>query len=287
MTDYCDNSPVAIGGVGGSGTRLVAEIVSRLGVSLGTNLNGAHDNLFFTILLKRPEWFKNFPLGDEITTALDLFARVMTQGVAGRLTTLDAQLLQTIQSQLDASGLRIGAGAKDISLIKASQGCAEQQAWGWKEPNTHIFLPQLCQKFQGLKYIHVIRNGLDIALSENQQQAINWGQFITGQACHAENMTPGISLDFWIAANRRAIDIGTRQLGAKLMLLDYDQFCANPKAGLNLLAAFLGVDLTQAPEGELQSLFAPRSIGRYRTNDMSVFSAEQIAAVSDFGFDVR
>lgn len=37
--------PVAIGGVGGSGTRVVAEIVRSLGYYLGGDLNSANDNL--------------------------------------------------------------------------------------------------------------------------------------------------------------------------------------------------------------------------------------------------
>ena len=33
--------------------------------------------------------------------------------------------------------------------------------WGWKEPNTHIVLPQILKLAPGLKYIHVVRHGLD------------------------------------------------------------------------------------------------------------------------------
>jgi hypothetical protein len=39
--------PLLIGGVGGSGTRVVARIAESLGWFLGQNLNGAHDNLDF------------------------------------------------------------------------------------------------------------------------------------------------------------------------------------------------------------------------------------------------
>ncbi|MBL4743417.1 MAG: hypothetical protein JKX87_02075, partial [Cycloclasticus sp.] len=38
---------VAIGGVGGSGTRLVAEICKECGVFIGSNLNKSNDNLSF------------------------------------------------------------------------------------------------------------------------------------------------------------------------------------------------------------------------------------------------
>jgi len=56
--EWIRNGPVAIGGVGGSGTRVVAETVNRLGIAFGRDLNGASDNLLYTLLFKRPHWFR-------------------------------------------------------------------------------------------------------------------------------------------------------------------------------------------------------------------------------------
>ena len=47
--------PVAIGGVGGSGTRVIAAIVESLGFDPGANLNRPRDDLTFTVLFKRPD----------------------------------------------------------------------------------------------------------------------------------------------------------------------------------------------------------------------------------------
>ena len=52
------NSPVIIGGIGGSGTRVVAEILMRIGIYLGHTLNASLDNLWFTALFKRLDLFK-------------------------------------------------------------------------------------------------------------------------------------------------------------------------------------------------------------------------------------
>ena len=48
--------PLVIGGLGGSGTRVVAEIVLAQGWYLGQDLNRARDNLLFSLLFKRPYW---------------------------------------------------------------------------------------------------------------------------------------------------------------------------------------------------------------------------------------
>ena len=48
-------APIAVGGVGGSGTRLVARLLRDLGFFLGADLNESEDTLWFTHLFKRRE----------------------------------------------------------------------------------------------------------------------------------------------------------------------------------------------------------------------------------------
>lgn len=66
--------PVVIGGVGGSGTRVVAELLENLGFYIGSDLNTASDNLTYTLLFKRPKWFhQNRDNREEIETGIKLF----------------------------------------------------------------------------------------------------------------------------------------------------------------------------------------------------------------------
>ncbi len=53
--DNKHDSPVAIGGVGGSGTRVVAQLLMKLGFYIGSDLNKANDNLWFVLLFNRIE----------------------------------------------------------------------------------------------------------------------------------------------------------------------------------------------------------------------------------------
>ncbi len=54
-------TPVAIGGVGGCGTRLIAEMLMRVGFFLGSDLNESLDNLWFTLAFKpRPVRYAMF-----------------------------------------------------------------------------------------------------------------------------------------------------------------------------------------------------------------------------------
>ena len=71
------SSPIAIGGIGGSGTRLIGNILYDLGFYLGDDLNRAYDNLWFTLLLKRRELWPLEEHSAEIRSAVRLFLNAM------------------------------------------------------------------------------------------------------------------------------------------------------------------------------------------------------------------
>src|SRR5690625_2359751 len=48
-----ERNPVAIGALGGSGTRMIAQFLCDAGYYLGDDLNRANDNLWFTLLFRR------------------------------------------------------------------------------------------------------------------------------------------------------------------------------------------------------------------------------------------
>jgi hypothetical protein len=102
--------PVAIRGVGGSGTRLVADIVLELGFYLGADLNYERDNLWFTLLLKRPEWYAKERAGDStgIHVALRLFERVMIGGRRPSMAELRLMAYSRNQFQLHNWGSLFG-----------------------------------------------------------------------------------------------------------------------------------------------------------------------------------
>lgn len=236
------NFPVAIGGVGGSGTRVVAETLIRLGVPLGSNLNKSSDNLNFTQCFRRQDWFADFPSERELLVAWDSFIDLGIEYENGALT-----------------------NPRDAAVPK----------WGWKEPNTHIFLPFLLKNVPDFKYIHVLRSGLDMAFSKNQNQPKNWGQFILNTPCD-DQVTPTYSLNYWIAANNRVLKL-QQQMKGNFLLIKYDELCKNPKRELEKLLLFVN---RRGDVDELASYIYPiKTIGRHLKEDLSIFSAEQLRQV--------
>src|SRR5438128_2372897 len=53
--------------------------------------------------------------------------------------------------------------------------------WGWKEPRSIFLLPFLDECLPSLRYLHVVRDGRDMALSENQNQLRKHGGAFLGR----------------------------------------------------------------------------------------------------------
>lgn len=289
-------SPVAIGGIGGSGTRLLAQITSRLGVKMGGPVNQESDNLFFTFLLKRPDWFLRFGSDQSVEQMIDLFLRAMTDGLAYTLTAEERLVLETLDTMHQQALQPTGVKHDTMSALLKSKGLnprknrfqradrTKELRWGWKEPNTHIFLPWLAETIPDLKYIHVIRNGYDMAISANQQQACNWGCLICGSDFARNGIKATDALDYWIAANRRAIKIGQDALGQNFLLVNYEEFCADPVISIQKLAEFLEIEIGNWHLNRLSKLVSPKTIGRHIQIRQCPFSAEQIGAVAELGY---
>lgn len=70
-------APIVVGGVGGSGTRVIAKLLTQLGYFIGSDLNEADDNLWFTLLFKSPETLA--VSDDEFSRRVD----ILTKGLVG------------------------------------------------------------------------------------------------------------------------------------------------------------------------------------------------------------
>ncbi|WP_116367398.1 sulfotransferase [Parahaliea mediterranea] len=273
--------PVAVGGVGGSGTRLVAELLLRLGYDLGNDLNESFDNLTFTLLLKRLELWPPERHPAEIDKALALFlAAARGQLQAGAV---DIDYLASLTATSRPTHPRDWLLERARRLVQSVESPeAASDRWGWKEPNTHIFLDMLNQRIPGLRYIHVVRNGLDMAYSENQHQLFLWGRALLGLNYQPESAED--SFRYWAEAHRRVMALG-RDMGPRFLLLNFDQLCIEPDEQLARLCDFLDIDPGHDELDTLrQRIKTPSSIGRHKREPRFATRHDDIATLQDMGF---
>lgn len=156
VTSLAQSSPVLVIGMHRSGTRLLAQILHRLGIFMGADQQADSESATF-LLLNEAILRQCGAFWSEPTPAHFVLAQpeIVEQ--------LAARTLEALEAQLDnyggQSGWRPGPGAQ------------EAQPFGWKDPRNTFTLPVWRRVFPGLRVIHVIRHGVDVAASLARRHA--------------------------------------------------------------------------------------------------------------------
>ncbi len=275
-----EEGPAVIGGIGGSGTRVFAAILKDLGFYLGDDLNRAHDNLWFTLLFKRQELWPPEDHSEELAELLRMFQSLMIDGTLPKDVDLNRVrgLALRMRPQHPTEWL-----TERVSSVLSSKRRMEAGYWGFKEPNSHIFLPAMIEAMGTMKYIHVVRHGVDMAFSGNQNQLKFWGRQMLGRK--VDFGSPSDSLAYWCASHRRVIQLGS-VLGNRFLMLNYDAFCLSPESSLLSLMEFLGSDDTSLVDLLIDKHVKPSSLSRYKSRDLSILSRADLDYVESLGFEI-
>ena len=221
--------PVVVAGLGGSGTRLLVALLRFAGVQMGTKVNATEDALAFRRF--NQTWIRPF-----------------LQHRRGQLPELDFALM-----------------AEDLRRT-LDDHCADfsdpARPWGWKRPESIHLLPFLHQQLPGLTFLHLIRNGLDMAFSTNQNDLRRYGDIALSRA-HEHEPEPLRSQRLWALANTAVADYGESHLGARYLRIPYELLCSRPEETISTLFRSLGLPADPAAAARLVT--APQTIGRWRT----------------------
>src|SRR5205085_1459924 len=90
----------------------------------------------------------------------------------------------------------------------------EAVAWGWKEPRSIYLLPFYRRRMPDLRFLHVVRDGRDMALSSNQNQLRKHGAMLLAPE-ELELPPPVQSITLWSRINLQATAFGEQVLGER------------------------------------------------------------------------
>jgi len=255
---------------------MLAQLLRETGYFIGSDLNDANDCLWFTLLFKRREILveprRNF---DRL---IDLFFCRMR---GARPTDEDTQrlivsLAREVRPQHPPEWL-----AKRAKSFLNGDDAGLSGLWGWKCPNTHIVIERMLEVESRLRYIHVRRNGLDMAYSANQNQLAFWGAIFLGRDIER---SPRDSLSYWCAVDRRITAIAHR-FPDRVLLVDFDRFCREPVPAIHEILRFCGRAVHDAVIDRFASgVYAPESVGRFRTTPTSDLNPADIDYVAGLGY---
>jgi hypothetical protein len=266
----------------------VAHVLRELGIHLGDDLNYALDNLWFTLMFRRPALLQR--PASEIEDGIRLFAAAMQgrwQPDERQAAFLEAARLDTEEQLRARRPDRDPAQwtrARLESLEEASGPAPDQIGWGWKEPCAYVFLEPLAAAHEGLRYIHVIRDGPELARKPlTHFQLALWGPFF-GMTPPADptGFKPDLGLRFWARSNSWVLERGRNLLGDRFLPLRYETLCEEPRQAIEGIASFAGVDAGPAQIDPIADFVRPAPESqRDRARDAADFDAEDLAIAQD------
>lgn len=226
------NGPGIIGATGGSGTRAVARIVRAAGLFIGTNLNVAEDALefgeFSTVWINRLYGKRSAARDD---AAASDFTRQLSVAVARHLAPLP---------RFD-------------------------MPWGWKEPRCIYLVRAFDEVFPQLRFLHLVRDGRDIAFSQNQNQLHLHGACFVPQEGQ-EWYTPLRAITLWTKLNLAAAEYGERVLRERYLRIRFEDLCRDPAPVIDAVLAFFGLEGASAGSTDREVL-PPQTLGRWQKED--------------------
>ncbi len=224
-------SPLVIGAMGGSGTRVIARIVKHASYFMGTNLNTSEDAMDFVEFYDR--W-------------IDCFLRPENH-------TFDDTYINNHMEKEFADCV-----ANHRAMIPN-----QDRSWGWKEPRSIYLLPFIHKLFPGMKFIHVIRDGRDMAFSPNQNQLKKHGEAVLDSKYESLS-EPVKTAILWDKINLMAAEYGEVKMRGQYLRIRFEDLCHETGMTVKLIFDFLGVDKQANMNTALQEVQPPESIGRWR-----------------------
>jgi len=215
------HQPIIASGRGGSGTRLLSELLQSLGVFLGNRLNVSGDSV---------EWVA-----------------------------LSYKIAANHTSESLKPGLwRHHMQANATKILKEHQWDGVQN-WGWKLPEIMLILPEVIDAFNQSRFIHFVRHPVDCSLRRSHMTSridnfvgsevleaaykkLNWSaERIQSDPQYLRNAAS------WLYQVNRASEYGRNLLNSKnYHVIRYEDLCTNQEQEILRLADFLK---TKIPTG--------------------------------------
>lgn len=222
--------PLVIGGVPGSGTRVVARIAERAGYFLGTNRTGAEDAVEFWELYDR--WINRYLLRDQVPLC------------AEETCLMKADLARCIR--------------RHRAVIPSAESL-----WGWKNPRSLLLLPFLNEQLPEMRFIHLIRDGRDMAFSDNQYDVERHGPVMLRDS-YQGLVAPVRAATVWAKSNGLAFEFGTHFMPRRYLMIKYELLCTETLQVVAKICAFIGAPQADAARIASDLVVVPTTIGRWR-----------------------
>ncbi len=221
--------PIVVGAIGGSGSRVIVDLLTASGLYMGGQLDSRTGD--------------SLPMRRYLARHFDRIIRDQSAETANAPSSAAPREFRRVMR-----AHRSGISSPDAE-------------WGWKNPRSMWILPFLSRQFPRSRFIHLVRDGRDMALSTNRLLLDVHGDTILGVGRSGD--TARDQLELWALGNTRAKADAKRLFGDRSLCIRYEDLCADPLPQLRRLLEFLERDLAAESIAKIaRSIKTPSSIGR-------------------------
>lgn len=239
------SNPIIVGGSGGSGTRVVHAILQKAGIFMGKDINGTGDSFY--------EYSNNT--------------------INGMLTITKSINYNLIDLPLDFTFDRLKK-LQDLVTIYNKDVPSDAITWGYKNPRYIYLLPFFAKIYPKSYFIYVVRDGRDMAISENQNQFRDFYK----QIFDIDNVNNQIgSAQLWNHVNSQGYNVGKKLFNDNYQVVRYEDLCTKPEQTIKTMFSKLDFEIENIKS--LIDLVKPTtSNGRYKKLEPELLSQISVAA---------
>ena len=272
-------SPLIVVGMHRSGTRLLAQVLERLGVFMGADQQADSESLTFMRInegiLHQCGAFWSEPMSAHFILSQPQSAQALAEHARNALTSQFANY----------------AGSEGW------QGPNDRQ-FGWKDPRNTFTLPVWREIFPGARAIHIVRHGIDVAVSLARRhhaalQAAAGSEFPgaltvvqehgSGVLSSRRGWTLPEALTMWEQYVEKA-RLELASMSAGTLEIRFEELLATPEKLVPAIAQFCGAELPPDHGAWFDDIRSDRAFAFRRDATLSELAKSAEAALNRFGY---
>src|SRR5688572_31840802 len=273
-------SPIVVIGMHRSGTRLLVEILDKLGVHMGADRQGDAESVVFMLI------------NEDILHQCGAF---WSEPMSAHFMLAQPEIVEQIAASADATlaaQLERYAGPSGWQLAK------QFPAFGWKDPRNTFTLPVWKRVFPNLRTIHLVRHGVDVAasLARRHAQALRAAtggsvpaaltvirDHALGVLSSRRGWTLAEAFTMWEQYVEKA-RLESAALGERALEVRYEDLLTRPERVIPAIAQFCGVEAPAQHAAMVGGLEPGRAFAYRRDAQLAAFAATVREALTRYGY---
>jgi hypothetical protein len=276
-------SPVVVIGMHRSGTRLLVDVLDKLGVFMGADRQGDAESVTFMMInegiLHQCGAFWSEPMSAH-------FMLAEPDAVKHLAASAREALAAKLEQYAGPSGWDIEAGLEALT------------PFGWKDPRNTFTLPVWRQVFPHLRAIHIVRHGVDVAasLARRHAKALReaTGESIPSALTVIRDRALGVlssrrgwtlaeALTMWEQYVEKARQ-ESAALGERALEIRYEDLLMQPEPVISAVAQFCRVPMPIIDQALLDGFQPSRAFAFRRDKELVAFAGSARELLARYGY---